>query len=128
MQPEPLDLVALLIVLLAFIVSKDVAIAVGPYAAICVLACAGAGVSLSGNDRKMELWEGCWYVGIRVILAVALTVGLAELLQKIAPWLAPRYTLIPLAFGLGWIRDYDSVRKWFGDLISRFINRKADGQ
>ena len=128
MPTEPLDLVSLLIALLAFIVSKDVAIAVGPYAAIVILACAGAGISLSGNDREMTFWQGCWYLTIRVVMAVSLTVGLAELLQKLAPWLVPRYTLIPVAFMIGWIRDYDSVRAWFGNIISRIANRKADGQ
>ena len=82
MQPEPLDLVSLLIVLLAFIVSKDVAIAVGPYAAVGILACAGAGISLSGNDRQMSLPQACWYVSIRVLMAVSLTIGLAELFDK----------------------------------------------
>jgi len=128
MQPEPLDLVSLLIALLAFIVSKDVAITVGPYASIVILACAGAGLSLSGNDKPMTLAQGCWYLTIRVLLAVSLTVGLAELLQKLIPWLAPRYTLIPLAFCIGWIRDYDSVRTFIGNLVSRILNRKADGQ
>ena len=124
---EPLDLVSLLIALLAFIVSKDVAVTVGPYAAICVLACAGAGLSLSGNDRQMRFFEAIWYVSIRVLLAVVLTVGIAELLQKFVPYLVPRYTLIPLAFGIGWIRDYNSVRVWIGEVISKFIGKKTDG-
>lgn len=128
MQPEPLDLVGILFALLAFIVGKDVAQAVSPYAAIIILAVAGAGLSLSGNDKPMGFWWGCWYVSIRVLVAVSLTVGMAELLQKLAPWLVPRYTLIPLAFGIGFIKDYDSVRSAIGGVISRFLNRKADGQ
>ena len=127
MQPEPLDLVSLLMVVLAFIVSKDVAVAVSPYAAICILACAGAGISLSGNDRKMEFWPACWYVGIRVVMAAGLTIGLAELLQKFAPWLVPRYTLIPIAFLIGWVRDYDSVRTWIAAKITKKVDRSIDG-
>ena len=127
MPTEPLDLVSLLIALLAFIVSKDVAIAVGPYASIVILACAGAGISLSGNDRKMEFWPACWYVFIRVLLAVCLTISLAEVLQYFFPKLMPRYTLVPLAFALGWIRDYDSVRAWFASKISKKVDRSIDG-
>ena len=126
MPPEPLDLVSLLIAILAFIVSKEIATAVGPYAAIVVLACAGAALSLSGIERQFNFPKAVWYVSIRILVAVVLTVSLAELLQHFAPWAKPRYTLIPLAFGIGWIRDYDSVRSWCRDLILRVINKRVD--
>lgn len=116
---EPNDFVALLVALLAFVTSREVAILIGPYAAIVVSASAGAALSLSGNARAMKLMEAAWYVTIRILAAVVLTVALAELLQSVAPWAKPRYTLIPLAFGFGWIRDYNAIREWIGRTIIR---------
>lgn len=125
---DPVDLITLLGALLAFIVSKEIAAIVSPYAGICVCACAGAAVSISGTDRKMTVPEAAWYVSMRVVVAIAVTVALAEVLNAVASWAKPRYTLIPLAFGIGWIKDYNSVRSWFGSIIDRFASRKADGR
>ena len=129
MQGEPLDLVALLIALLAFIVSKDVADAVGPYAAIAILACAGAALSLSGTEESMSSrlnWKSAWFVAIRVLLAVAITVSIAEVLEHIVPWLKPRYSVSPIAFAIGWVRDYNQVRSWIGGLLDRFASKRID--
>ena len=126
MQTDPLDLVGIVSVLLAFIVSKDVATTVGPYAAIAILACAGATLSLSGAEDKMSAWKAVWFVALRVVLAIAITISVAELLQNIAPWMKPRYTLSPIAFGIGWIRDYNQIRSWLGSVIDRFASRKLD--
>ena len=61
-----------------------------------------------------------------MLLAVALTVSIAELMQNIAAWMKPRYTLSPIAFGIGWIKDYNQVRSWFGSVIDRFTTKKID--
>lgn len=129
MQPEPLDLVGVLVALLTFIVSRDVAATVGPYAAIAILACAGAALSLSGAEANMESrwnWKSLWFVSIRVLLAVSVTISIAEVLEHIVPWLKPRYSLSPIAFGIGWIRDYDQVRDWFGRMIDRLTSKRID--
>jgi len=123
---EPVDFVALVIALIAMITSVEVAQVIGPYASIVVLACAGAALSLSTNGKEMTTTQAVGYVSLRVVLAVSLTVALAELLQKFVPWLNPRYTLIPLAFGIGWIRDYDTVRSWFGSVIDRLFTKRID--
>ncbi len=120
---EPADLIALLVALLSLIASKEVAALIGPYAAIFLLACAGAALSLSGNEKEMPPIKAVWYVTVRIMVAIALTGALAELLQNIAPWMKPRYTLVPLAFGIGFIRDYESVRKWAGSVVTRFTDR-----
>jgi hypothetical protein len=122
---EPLDLVSLLIAVIALIASKEIAFLVGPYAAIVVLACSGAALSLSGNETEMNYKASIWYVMVRVLLAVVLTVSIAELLQHIVPWAKPRTTLIPLAFAIGWIKDYGTVRSFFGSVISRFASKKV---
>lgn len=129
MQNEPLDLIGLLIALLAFIVSKDVAAAVGPYAAIAILACAGAALSLSGTEESMTSklnWKSAWFVGIRVLIAIAITVSIAEVLEHIVPWLRPRYSVSPIAFAIGWIRDYNQVRSWMGNLLDRLTSKRID--
>lgn len=126
MPSEPLDLVSVIIAVLAFVVSKDVAATVGPYGAIVVLACAGATLSLSGNEKKMTHGQSIVYVAIRILLAVSLTVSIAELMQHLASWMKPRYTLSPIAFAIGWIKDYDAIRAWFGSVIDRFTSRKID--
>lgn len=125
---EPVDVVSLLIALIAVIASKEVAHLVGPYAALVVLACAGSALSLSGNEEELTAMHAFRYVAVRVLVAVVLTVAIAELLQNVVPWAKPRYTLIPVAFGIGWIKDYGEVRKWIGRLIDRMTARKIDGQ
>ena len=122
---EPLDLVSLLIAMIAVIASKEIAFMVGPYAAIVVLAFSGAALSLSGTEEQMGYKSAIWYVSIRVLAAVVLTVAIAELLQQVIPWAKPRTTLIPLAFAIGWIKDYGSVRSFFGSVISRFAAKKV---
>lgn len=122
---DPPDVVSLLIALVAIIASKEIAHLVGPYAAIVVLACAGASLSLSGSEEQFTGAKAIVYIGVRVLVAVVLTVTLAELLQVAMPWLKPRYTLVPLAFGIGWIRDYSAVREWIGRVIDGIVNRKA---
>lgn len=121
--PDPLDVIALLVALLTFVTGREVAVLIGPYAAIMVAACAGAAVSLSGNDREMTVPRAIWYVTIRVLVAFTLTSALASALKNWLSW-NPAVTLIPLAFGIGWIRDYDGVRAWFGDVIDKFVSRK----
>jgi hypothetical protein len=118
-----------MVALLAFITSRDVAIVAGPYAAIVILACAGAALSLSGAEERMSPFAGAWFIFVRVFIAVAITVALAEGMQWFFPKLAPRYTLAPIAFAIGWIKDYNSVRAWLGGLIDRFASKKvSDGQ
>ena len=126
MQTDPLDLVGIIAVLLAYIASKELASAVSPYAAIALLACAGATLSLSGAEDKMSVVKAVWFVGLRVVLAIAITISVAELLQNVAPWMKPRYTLSPIAFGIGWIRDYNQIRSWLGSVIDRFTTRRID--
>jgi hypothetical protein len=126
MQTEPQDFITVVVAILALVTSKELAGLVGPYAGIAACACAGAAVSLSGNDESMTVPQALGYVLLRVLLATILTVGLAELLQHVMPAIKPRYSLIPLAFAIGWIRDYSSLRAWLGDTIQTIISRRVD--
>lgn len=126
MQNDPADLITLLIALIALITGREVAALVGPYAAVAVLACAGAGVALSGVDRHMSNLEAAKYVSFRVFCAVCFTVGLAELAQSLVPWAKPRYTLMPLAFLIGFVKDYGAIATWLGERIKGIFQRKLD--
>lgn len=124
---DPQDIVSVLIALIAFVVSKEVAHLVGPYAAIVVLACAGAALSLSGTEDELTYGRAVMYVGVRVMVAIVLTVAIAELMHGVVPWAKPKVTLIPLAFAIGWIKDYGSIRSWLGGIVDRLATRRADG-
>jgi len=123
---EPSDLLTLLVALIALITGREIAALIGPYAAIMILACAGAGVALSGVDKHMNNWEAMRYVSFRVLVAVCFTVGLAELVQQWFAWAKPRYTLMPLAFLIGWVRDYNAIAKSVAETITNVFKRKTD--
>lgn len=123
---EPSDLLTLLVALIALITGREVAALIGPYAAIMVLACAGAGVALSGVDKHMTNWEAARYVSFRVLVAVCFTVAAAELVQQWFAWAKPRYTLMPLAFIIGWVRDYNAIAKSVAEAIAGVFKRKTD--
>lgn len=132
MNNDPLDLIALFIALFTLVATKEVAQLAGPYAAIMVWGCAGAAVSLSGHRETMGAREAVWYVSVRVFLAIALTVMLAEVLQAVLPEttskvLQPRYTVGPIAFLLGWVRDYNVAIQWLVERGKRLFTRKVDG-
>lgn len=118
MNPEPLDLIAALVALIALFTSKEIAQAIGPYAAIFVAACAGAAISISGNAKEMSAWEATWYVTARVLMAVVLTVTIAYIVKMKAGW-DVRHTVIPIAFVIGWIRNYELLREKLMKRITR---------
>ena len=124
---DPLNFVQLLVALISLIAGLNIAHLVGPYAAIFVLACCGAIMSLTGSDKEMTIGQGVWYVTFRVVLAWGLTVSVAELLETGIPWAKPRYTLVPIALGIGYIRDYAHLVKIKGQVVG-FIGwlRKKD--
>ena len=72
--PEPLDFVSFVLAIIAFLVSKEVAQVVGAYAAIIVLACAGAALSLSGTNERMNYGNALVYIIVRIMVAIVLTV------------------------------------------------------
>ena len=124
---EPHDFIALVIAIMAAITSKEVANLIGPYAAVIVLALAGSGLALSSYDKVLSAFESFRYVLVRMLLAVTLTVSVAELLQAVIPWAKPRYSMLPIAFGIGMIRDYKAVMTWLGESIKGVVGKKLNG-
>ncbi len=121
---DPMDFVAFVVAVLAMIASKEVAILVGPYAAIMVLACSGAALGLSLSDNDFSLRQAIFYVTLRVLLAIVLTIALAQLLESVASWAKPKYTVAPLAFVIGYIRDYRAVFNWFAEIVKGLVGKK----
>ncbi len=124
MDHTPLDFVALVIAIAGMLFSQEIARVVGPYAAIMVLACAGAALSLSISDEEFSTTKAVGYVTLRVLLALVLTISLAELLESVASWAKPKYTISPLAFAIGYIRDYRATMNWFAEVIRGLVSRK----
>lgn len=121
---EPADLITLLVTLLAIIAGKEIAAILGPYAAIFLGACAGAALSLSANETEMKPLPAVVFVSVRVLVAVVLTVFLAEFLQYFRPEWKARILVVPIAFVIGFIRDYESIRSW----INRMVKKRAEKQ
>jgi len=118
---QPLNFVDLLVAAIAIFAGREIAHLVGPYVAIICLAIGGASIALA-KSGELNAIQSLRYVSLRVLLAVGLTVGAAEILQELIPWAKPRYTLMPLAFAIGWCRDYGEAWTWlWTNCIARFL-------
>jgi len=124
---EPPDIVSVLLALFAgFFATQDMAQAIVPYMAIILAALAGAGISLShGGGEKMPMLAGLWYVGVRVLLAVTITIWLADWLNSFVPTMQPRKTMVPIALLIGCVRDWESVRRFIFRLLRREVESKV---
>lgn len=100
MQSDPLDFASLVALLLVTVTSREVAHAIGPYAAITVGAFAGAGYALTRVPPMSTVRAG-WYVIIRVCAALVLSVPAALYVQSTYPDLKAAWTLAPIAFCIG---------------------------
>ena len=103
---NPINFVDFVVGIVTLFAGANIAYLVGPYAAIFVVSCGGAILSLSGSDKDMSVRESVAYITVRVVVACCVTVALAELLQYLFPKMQPKYSLIPIAFGIGYIRDW----------------------
>lgn len=122
MQNEPLDVIALLVVLITYVTSREVASLLGPYAAIIVSASAGAAVSLPLRSSAMDQWwQPMGYIIVRVMLAVLLTVALANVVHVYVPDLQLRVLLVPISIGIGLVWDYGAVLKWGGNALKKAL-------
>lgn len=122
MERDPADVVALLVALLAFVTSREVAHLLGPYAAIIVAASAGSALSLSSVEKVMpKWWQPMAFIFVRIGAAVVLTVTIAEVAHSQFPGLQPRSLLVPLAFGIGWMRDYGAAMRWIGSALKKAL-------
>lgn len=133
MGQQPLDFSQFVLAVLAIIVSKDVAAIAGPYIAIVTLAAAGSAISLSTNEGgSMTVGRALWFILSRMLLAIVVTVFIAEIMQKIIPWAEPRYSFSVIALGIGYTRDFKALFAWIVGLgkgaAERWAASKGDGE
>ncbi|MGL4573834.1 MAG: hypothetical protein ACRCV9_03495 [Burkholderiaceae bacterium] len=126
--PAPPDLIGLLVLLFAGVVSAEIAHATAAYIAVAMLAMAGAILALTGSERSYSTAGAIGFVLVRVLLACVITVSLAGIIEKITPDFQPRQTMIFIAFFIGWTPDLNKIRDWAAGLFARFAERKADGK
>lgn len=109
MQKEnPLDLVGLVIAVFASVTSRETAHAVGPYVAIIMLSLAGSIARVCSIETETRL-DGFRELFGRAFVAVSVTVSVAMLLEHFFPALQARYTISPIAFMIGYVKDYTSI-------------------
>lgn len=125
MQQSPLDLIGLVMFFFAMIVGKEIADATTPYVAIIMLSAGGAFLALYGGPDSTPPKQAILFVFLRVFLAFSITVSLAEVLQHFFAQARPRYTIIFIAFFIGWVKDFNVIRTWVGGYIARIFEKKA---
>lgn len=125
MQQSPPDLIGLLVILFAGVASQEIANATASYFAILMLATAGAFLALSSEPEPRPALSALNFICVRVFVAIVLTVSVAELFHRLLPWAVPRYTLIPIAFLIGWTVDFNAVRSAVGSFLSRILDKRA---
>lgn len=123
---QPPDIVALLIAVMAMITTDAMAQQIGPYCAIALLAAGGALIALTARHDDMSTFQSLRFVMVRVLIALVLTVSIAQGVQRFWPAIEPRYSLVPIALLIGWVRDYNAVLAWCGTKIAALFGRKID--
>ncbi|MBL8518180.1 MAG: hypothetical protein JNM76_14560 [Betaproteobacteria bacterium] len=123
------DFAGLMALLLGLFMSAEVANVISHYVTLLIAAGCGAYLSITDNDREMTAAQAVGYVLVRMLLAVLLTVPTAMWLVSIGgAWLAPNITLVPIALGIGWLKDPKSVRDWVVARLAGFLGRRVDQQ
>lgn len=112
-QQNPLELVSLFVLIAATVFSRQVAEVVGPYMVIILAAVCGAGYALRRREKTTRA-SAAWFFLRVTLLAVLLTVGLAQLVQVylLQDW-QQRWLLVPIALALGLAGDdWPAMAAW----------------
>ena len=103
----------------AFGVSVDNASLIGMWLAIFFCATCGSlvalGMSESGYDKPWGWFRMCWFVGVRVGCAMALTMSIVRVLSVYVPDMGPGVLMCFVSFSI----TCDPMRKWVISLIKR---------
>ena len=124
MRDQPEHFVQLLVLILTYVVSRDVAYLLGPYIAIGIASAAGAALALGSNGR-MSMRDVVFYVGLRIVIAMVLTVSIAEFINGSGGLskMAVLGMMPVIAFGIGVIRDYRSAAEMAFSFLRRIRRR-----
>ncbi|RDF48971.1 hypothetical protein DWA13_20635, partial [Acinetobacter baumannii] len=99
-HPDPLDLIGLVVAIITYIASREIAEVVSPYVAIIIAASVAGGWALS-KEGELNGYQSFKFLLLRVGTAFIFAVTLAQLFHMAAAWMLPRYTAIPIAFMIG---------------------------
>lgn len=119
----PADLITVFVALLTLFLEPNMAKLLAPYAVIVLCAIAGAGIGVSGKYEQLQAMPSIIYVTTRVILASAITVSLAVLLQRFTGESSSRWLVAPIALAIGYFRDRQQLSdfvKWVKSLKNIF--------
>jgi hypothetical protein len=122
MQPEPNDLIGLVIAIITYIGSKELAEIVGPYVAIIIAATMAAGWALS-RAGELSRYQSFKFILLRAGTAVIFAVTLAQLLHMAAAWISVRWVMVPIAFLIGLVKDLDELKEYKNSILGWFKNR-----
>lgn len=119
---EPLDLTGLVAAIITFFASKEVAEIASPYIAIIIASVMAAGWALS-KTGEMNVYSTFRFILLRVGTAIIFSVTVAELIHLAAAWAQPRYTMVPIAFLIALVRDFDELKEYKDGLLNWFKSR-----
>lgn len=122
---DPADLVGLIIAVLTYFASKEIAEIIGPYIAICIAATMAAGWALS-RAGELTGFQSLKFMLLRAGTAIIFAVTLAQLFHMALPWLQTRYTMIPIAFLIGLVKDLDELKSYKDSIVGWIRNRGKD--
>lgn len=129
MENTNLDPVAVLTLLVGFLVGPKLAEVVGPYVVILMAASVGATWGLSREStHRTVLSAVSFYMRVNV-MAVLLTVGLAQALEHWVVHQPVRWLLVPVAMGIGWVGDaWPHIFSWTANKLRNRAARALGGK
>jgi branched-subunit amino acid transport protein len=123
---DPVDLIALIVAIVTYIATKEVAELISPYIAIVMAAGIAAAWALS-REGELTGAQSAKFFGLRILTAVVYSVMIANLIHLGFSWMAPRYTAVPIAGVIGLVKNADELKQYIADFVGWFKSSKKDG-
>lgn len=124
-----LDVVTVAVVAIGALAGGEVARYAGPYLVIIIAALVGAVGALMRRPESTRL-QALAFICMLTLLSVLLTGALSALavhsLELAGMPADARFLLVPISGGIAYIgHDWPGVAKWAGELLKKFISRRA---
>lgn len=124
---QNLDPVSALVALLSILLGPTLANIIGPYAVILIASTLGASWALGRREPASRMSAVLFFARLNV-LALLITVSLAQMARHFGLPVDPRYLLVPFAILIGGIGDdWPDVGRWLLNRIARLADRRIDG-
>lgn len=122
-QNAPMDIVSLIALLFTAIINVELANALAPQIAIIMFSLAGSIARVCSSNEEMTRLQGAKEIAGRAFIAFTVTVSIAMLIAMWWPVLEPRYTISPIAFLIGYVKDYRALFCTALDLVLKARGR-----